>query len=180
MKKSILCVVAGVLFSASAFASKSGIVNMQEVILTVKEGKAERSKLEKEIQKKQGEFAKRKTELDEMNKKWQANAALMNEEAKMKEQQKFQQKFMTLRNDEMNFQQEMKRKEQKATQKIASKVVQIVEGIAKTENFDAVYELSSSGLLYLKDPIDITAQVIKKFDAGDVAKKKVNNSKSKG
>ncbi len=170
----------GLFLATSAMAAKNGVVNMQQVILTVKEGKAERAKLEKEIQKKQGEFTKRKTELDEMNKKWQANAALMNADTKMKEQQKFQKKFMALRNDEMTFQQEMKRKEQKATQKIAARVVKIVEEISKSEKFDAVFELSSSGLLYLKDPIDLTSKVVSKFDAGKVAKKKITDSSSKG
>ena len=56
-----------------------------------------------------------------MNQDWKTQAALLSEQAKMKKQQEFQQKFMQLRNDEMKFQQTIK------------KQVQIVDGTKDTK-----------------------------------------------
>lgn len=140
--------------------SKFAVIDMQAVILNVDEGKAARSELEAEIKKKEAEFAKQKAELDKMNEEWKGQAAVLSESARMKKQQEFQEKFLELRNAEMGFQQDIKRREQKATQKIAMGVAKLVEDISKAKGYEAVFETNSAGLLYLKDPVDLTKDVI--------------------
>lgn len=140
------------------------VVDMQAVILNVDEGKQARADLEKEIKGKEAELMKKKAELDKLNKNWKDQAALLSEEARLKKQQEFQQKFMALRNDEMKFQSEIKRKEQMATQKIAVSVSKMVNDLAKARGYEMVFETNSAGLLYLKDPVDLTKEVIAAFD----------------
>jgi len=155
---------------------KYGIVDMQEVILNVEEGKKARAALETEIRAKEAELLKKREELDKMNNDWREQAPLLSEQARMQKQQEFQEKFMGLRNEEMNFQNEIKRKEQLATQKIALAVSQLVNDLAEKRGFEMVFETSSAGLLYLKNPVDLTDDVIKAFEAsskqgGSTAKK---------
>lgn len=153
--------------AAVAKSGKGGeyaVVDMQQVILNVSEGKQARANLEKEIKKKEKELLKRREELDQLNKEWKESAALLSEQARMKKQTEFQQKFMQLRNDEMNFQSEIKRREQRATQKIAVSVTKIVNKIAAERGFEMVFETSSAGLLYLKNPVDLTDEVIKVYE----------------
>ncbi len=150
--------------SANAQA-KYAVVDMQNVILNVEEGKSARASLEKEIKDKQKDLGKRKEELDKMNEEWTKQAPLLNEQARMGKQKEFQEKFMSLRNDEMAFQEEIKKKEGQATQKIAIAVTKIVNDLAKSKGFDMVFETSSAGLVYLKDPVDLTKDVIKEFEA---------------
>jgi len=140
--------------------TKYGVVDMQAVILNVEEGKAARAELETEIKKKETELGKQKEELDKMNEEWKSQAAMLSEAARLKKQQDFQERFLGLRNAEMSFQNDIKRREQKATQKIAVNVAKMVEKISKDRGFDAVFELNSSGLLYLKNPVDLTKDVI--------------------
>lgn len=144
---------------------KYAVVDMQNVILNVEEGKSARAGLEKEIKEKQQELGKRKEELDKMNEEWTKQAPLLNEQARMGKQKEFQEKFMGLRNDEMAFQDAIKKKEGQATQKIAIAVTKIVNDMAKAKGVDMVFETSSAGLIYLKDPIDLTKDVIKEFEA---------------
>jgi outer membrane protein len=66
----------------------------------------------------------------------------------------------------MEFQQEIKRKEQKATQSIAVKVAKIVEDMAKQKQFEVVFESNTAGILYVKDPVDITKEVITAYEKG--------------
>jgi outer membrane protein len=145
---------------ADAFAGKFGVVDMQQVILSVEEGKQARAQLETEIKAKEAELGKQKEALDKMNTEWKNQAALLSEDARMKKQQEFQEKFMNLRNEEMEFQANIKRKEQKATQGIAMKVAQVVDTIAKSKKLAAVFETNSAGLLYLEQPVDLTQEVI--------------------
>ena len=142
---------------------KFGVVDMQQVILSVEEGKTARAQLESEIKAKEGELGKQKEELDKLNNEWKNQAALLSEDARMKKQQEFQEKFMNLRNAEMEFQANIKRKEQKATQQIAMKVAQLVDKIAKGKKLTGVFETNSAGLLYLDSPLDLTQEVISEY-----------------
>jgi len=148
---------------ARAQAGKFGVVDMQQVILSVEEGKVARAALEKEIKAKEAELGKQKEELDKMNGEWKNQAALLSEDARMKKQAEFQEKFMALRNSEMEFQASIKRKEQKATQAIAMKVAQVVDQIAKKKALVGVFETNSAGLLYLESPVELTQDVITEY-----------------
>jgi len=163
----MMAMVQAVLFGANAYAvdsaRKYGVVDMQSVILAVEEGKTARAELEKQIKSKEGEFQKQKEELDKMNNEWKNQASILSEEARMNKQKEFQEKFLALRNAEMEFQQDIKRKEQKATQTIAIKVAGLVEKMAKEKKLEAVFETNSAGLLYLENPQDMTKEVIDRF-----------------
>jgi outer membrane protein len=145
-------------------AGKYGIVDMQKIIMTVNDGKAARDELQKEINAKEKELENKKKELDKMNEEWKTQSALMSEDARMSKQKEFQEKFLGLRNEEMEFQGEIKRKEQKATQKIATKVASLVDGIAKEKKLEVVFEANSAGLLYVDGPVDLTDQVITAYN----------------
>ncbi len=148
---------------ASAEGRKYAVVDMQAVIVNVEEGKAARTDLEKEIKDKEKELQKQKEELDKMNDEWKSKASLLSEEARMNKQKDFQEKFLALRNAEMEFQANIKRKEQKATQTIAIKVAGLVEKIAKERSIEAVFEANSAGLLYLQEPVDLTKEVVDRY-----------------
>ncbi|MFK7825423.1 MAG: OmpH family outer membrane protein [Oligoflexales bacterium] len=141
-------------------SSGVGVIDMQQVILNVEEGKQARSELEKVIKSKEAEFLKQKQELDRMNKEWQDQSALLSEEARMSKQREFQEKFMQMRNAEMAFQNQIKQKEQKATQEIAVKASKIVQGIAEKKKLQMVFETHSAGLVYVSKPVDLTTEVI--------------------
>lgn len=164
MMKNVLAVVLSLVFSVNAFGADFGIVDIQKVILSVEEGKAARSDLEKDIKAKEKEFLSQKKDLDKMNQDWKAQAALMSEDARREKQVEFQEKFMALRNEEMKFQQELKKREAQVTQMIAMKVAEMVNDMAKTKKIDVVFEANSSGLIYVKNPIDLTNDVIKVYD----------------
>ncbi len=173
LKQGAFVVMAGMLGSLGApksFAQQGavapgriGVIDMQQVILNVEEGKKARAQLETEIKGKESELLKQKEQLDKMNKDWKDQAPLLSEDARMKKQTEFQEKFLALRNAEMEYQADIKRKEQKATQQIAIKVTQLVDSIAKSRKLVAVFETNSAGLLFLDSPVDLTQAVIAEY-----------------
>lgn len=170
------------LLTNNAFAKEGelliGTVDMQRIILSVDEGKVARARLETEIKAKEGEFQKQKQELDKMNQDWKEQAPLLSEEARIRKQQEFQEKFVQLRNAEMEFQSEIKKKENQETQKIAVKVSDLVTGIADEKKLDAVFETNSSGLMFARNRVDLTEDVIKKYNASSPAKPEVKEKKA--
>ena len=160
----VLTLAMGMTLGANvALAAKYGVIDMQAVILNVEEGKSARAELEKKIKGKEGEFNKRRDELDKMNKEWQGQSALMSEEARMNKQKDFQEKFLALRNDESTFHESVKHDEQKATQGIAAKVEGIVQKMATDKGLEVVFEVNNAGLLYLSQPVDLTKDVIEAY-----------------
>ncbi len=63
----------------------------------------------------------------------------------------------------MEFQNDIKRKEQLATQRIAEAVQGLVEKIAQEQKLSGVFESNTAGLLYLKDPVNLTKDVIARY-----------------
>jgi outer membrane protein len=145
------------------------LVDMQRTILTVEEGKKARTELEKKIKRKEEELMAKQKELDKLNEDWKKQAHMMSEEAKTRKQKEFQDKVMDLRKFEMSYREELKKEEGQATQKIAMKVAKMVDRIAKEKNLEIVFEANSSGLLYVKDPIDLTEQIIKEYETFSIA-----------
>ena len=166
---SFFCFSGGALAKGSAV--RIGVLDMQKIILSVDEGKNARDELAKEIKAKESEFKKQKKELDALNRSWKKEAAMLSEQARLRKQQEFQQKFMALRSAEMEFQGNIKKKEAQVTQKIAFKVAKIVDTMAKEQNIDTVFERNSSGLMYVKGPIDLTDKVIAKYGKANSSKK---------
>lgn len=180
MKTLALTTILSLLVPMHIFAQdiKNGTINMQQVILNVKEGQEARKSLEQEIKKKQDEWKKEQEKLAQISQELKEKGPLLSNEAKLKKQQIIQEKLMELRKSEMIFQNEVKQKEAAATQKIAIKVQKITEKLAKDQNLIAVYETNSSGLLYLSNRIDLTDKVIKEFEKMTNKKtKKINLSK---
>ncbi|MBF0441439.1 MAG: OmpH family outer membrane protein [Oligoflexales bacterium] len=159
---------------------KYAVVDMQTVILNVTEGKNARAKLEKEIKAKESELMEKKKELDKMNKDWTSQAPLLSESARFEKQKEFQEKFLALRNEEMEFQKEIKAKEQRATQKIAMAVTGLVDDLAKQRGYEMVFETNSAGLLYLKEPLDLTKEVIAAYEVKSKSEKSEVSKTAKG
>lgn len=160
-----------------------GVLDMQRVILSVAEGIDARATLEKEIKAKEAVFMKEKQELDQLNKQWTDQSALLSEESRMQKQKEFQEKFVKLRNSEMAFQNEIKRKETEATKRIAIKASKIAETYAKKKKLNAVFESSSAGLIYVDAPEDLTAMVIDDYNKDykkGVSKSSSTKSSKKG
>ena len=168
----IFTAMLGGLPAQAAKQASYGIVDMQKVILNVQEGIAAKKKLEKHIKAKEREFATSKKELEQMNSNWQKQASVLSQKAKLEKQREFQEKLIKLRNAELAFQAEIKSKEQEATSRIANKIGKIVEKLAIKKKLAAVFEISSSGIVYVRDPVDLTQEVISMYDKTKIKKKK--------
>ncbi len=155
----------------AANALTIGMIDVQKIILTSAEGKSARATLEKEVKQKEKELTDLEKGLETMAQDIQGKAALMSPEARAAKQKEFQTKISALQQKKMQFNVEVKRKEQEATQKIARKVALVAEGIAKAKKIDLIFESNSAGLMYAKTSVDLTDEVLKLYDKAPAAAK---------
>jgi outer membrane protein len=178
LTSALILLFASPLMALESPAPKHGVINMQEIILNVADGKAARASLEKEIKEKEAYFLKQKQELDRLNEEWEKQSKLLSEEAKIEKQKEFQKKFMTQRNAEGEFQQQIKQKEMEATQKIAMKAAKIADELMNKNNLEIVYEANQAGIVAIRNAKDLTKEAIALYDA-DVSNKKEAKPESK-
>ena len=106
---------------------------------------------------------KEKKALENIDNEFKEKMALLSNETKQKKFVAFQKRLQELQKKEMEFASSIKQREQQATQKIAAKVSVLVNKVAEEKNLTAVFEATSSGLMYVNDPIDLTAEVIEVY-----------------
>jgi len=167
----------------SEIGFRLGVVDFQQALNGVDEGKSAKEALKVEFEKKQKDLSSREVklekaqkELEELNK--QAQSGLLKPEA-MEKGRKLESSF---RKDLEEYtllrkqtQEEMGGKEAKATQDIIRRLKDVMKDLGREGGFAMVLEANESGLVYAAQHTDLTEKLIQKFNALYKAKKPAKN-----
>ncbi|MEM1349683.1 MAG: OmpH family outer membrane protein [Myxococcota bacterium] len=161
--------LAALIFMAPAFAfaqsPKIAFVDLQRALNEVKEGQAAKKKLKRDFDKKQKSLNEKQEKLLELKQELETGGLMLSEEVKRSKAQEFQSGMMELQQTYMAMQGELAQAEAKATKKIFDKMGKIIEGIAKERSYDLVLERSESAILFGNPSMDLTDELIKRFNA---------------
>ena len=163
MKKILGLCLMMFLFS-NAFAVTLGKVDIQKILVTVKEAKRVGDKVKAEFEKKQKELQGIEEQIKKDQEAFQKQVHVLNDKAKAKKQQEIQEKVMNLQQKAMAYQKEIQDLENSFKNPILNKINDIVSEVSKKEGVDFTYEISTSAILYAKDQKDLTDAVIKEYD----------------
>ena len=150
---------------AAAQAPKIGYVDLQRALNEVEEGKTERAKLKKDFEGKQKKLDKKQKELLKLKEELEQGGMMMKEDVKREKALKYQKGLIELQQMHMAMQRELVGAEQKATRKIFKKMEGIIINLAKEGKYDLVLERTESAVLFAKDSMDMTAELIKRYNA---------------
>lgn len=150
---------------AAAQAPKIGYVDLQRALNEVEEGKTERAKLKKDFEGKQKKLDKKQKELLKLKEELEQGGMMMKEDVKREKALKYQKGLIELQQMHMAMQRELVGAEQKATRKIFKKMEGIIINLAKEGKYDLVLERTESAVLFAKESMDMTAELIKRYNA---------------
>ncbi|MCC7404801.1 MAG: OmpH family outer membrane protein [Bdellovibrionales bacterium] len=158
-------VVVGFCGAAGAEADfKIGYVDMQKAIQATTAGQTAKKSLEADFNKRKKELEKKEEDIKKMNEDFEKKKLVLSDEVK-------QQKANDIRTEMMKYQEmvgksqlEIQKKERDLTLPIVTKLREILEGIAKNENYTVILEKSEQSVLYAKKEIDLTDRLIKDFE----------------
>ncbi len=146
---------------AVAGPQKIGYANLQKALNECEAGQVAKDNLQKsatrletDLNAKQEELKKMKTEIDSKRAIWNKETLSAKEELFMNKSQAFE-KLFRASNEEIN------KKKQAEEAAIIDEFAQIVEELAKKRGYSYVIERSLGGLLYASADDDLTAEVIK-------------------
>lgn len=149
---------------ARADDSKIAYVDLQRALEETNDGKAAKTKLKTDFEKKQQELDAKQEELKKLKDDLDKKATLMKPEALQKAQQDFQQRFVQLQETFQRLQKDLAVKEQEATRGILARLSQVVQGVAEREHFSMVLERNSA-VVYGQPSLDITNEVIRLYNS---------------
>lgn len=154
-------------FEAPAAAQeKIALVSLQRALNEVEEGKRAKTTLKADFDAKQGQLESLKTNLKKMKDDLDKQKMVLSEEALKTKSGEIQTKFMELQQKAMQYEQELKKKEAESADKILNSLRTLVVNLAKKGGYDLVFENSGEAVLYSAKGVDITAELIKSYNAG--------------
>ncbi len=152
-------------FSALAQASVTvGLVDVQRVLVSIKEGKSVMAKLEKTFNDKKTILKKDEEAIKKMGEDLKKQAAVLSEQARVEKERKMQEQIMQVQTKANQFQSEMQKMEQDLKKPIIDKLRPIIEEVSKSSSVSMTFELGSAPIIYAESKKDITEDVIAAYD----------------
>ena len=161
----VVILLAGVGFSSTAAAEdlKIGYVDLHEALNEIPEGKEAKKRLRQDYKAKQEKLNQKQKEVKKLKEELQSQSMALSDEAKRKKQKQLQKKMQELQQTYMELQRDLSKKEAKETKDIFEKMRSIVKEIAEEKNYDLVLEKSKSSVLYGKEKMDLTGELIERL-----------------
>lgn len=143
---------------------KIAYVDLQRALEETEEGKRAKAKLKKDFDTKQSELDARQNELKKMKEDIDKQRNILKPDAIALKEQDLQQKLVKLQETYMRLQKDLQEKEAQATQGIFKRMQGVIAQIAQAEGVTYVLE-KNSGILYAPPALDLTNELIRKFNA---------------
>ncbi len=144
---------------------KVGFVDLQRVLNDTDEGKRVKNKLKTMFKEKQGLLDKRQEELKKFKEDFDKQRVVLKPDAVKSKEQELQKKFIELQGLYMNLQKEISGKEAELMQGMLKQTQAILAQIGSSEGFTLILQRGDA-VLWGKPHLDITNEVIRKFNAG--------------
>jgi len=159
-------VMCGLLVSASAYAqAKIGVVDADQVILKSAKGKKFMTDMDALAQQKKAAIDKVVSEAQALQKEYQSKAASLSEDKRVEMEKRLSDYQIQVKRMNDDAKRELNLKQQEQLEKFRKMLQPIVEQLAKERGLDVVFSRAQSGIVYLSPAVDLTDEVIKRFDA---------------
>lgn len=142
---------------------KIGVVDLQLALESVNDGKKAKEKIEKEFKEKEKIYQTRETEVKKLYENFQKQALAISEKAKVEKQAEIQKKYMEVTQLREQFGKDYEKRIAEFRDPIIKSLNSVIIDVSKTKKLDLVYA-NQSGVIYAKDSIDITNDVIKSYN----------------
>jgi Skp family chaperone for outer membrane proteins len=145
--------------------AKIAWVNINLIAANSEEGKAATGKIEEFVKKKRAEIQEKQKALEGLQSKLQQGLSVMSDQARQSLE-----KDITKQNRDLQIlQEDAQTEQQQLTQQLQSefqkKLFPVVDALAKEKGLHMVFSIADSGILWPDPGLDLTTEVIKRFDA---------------
>ena len=166
-----LVIAAAMLFGAVSTAvaddMKIGYVDFQRVLEESNEGQRVKAQLERELNTREQSLEGQQRELMERRQQLEQQAMMLSEERRQQMAMELQQEMYKLQETAMQLQQELAQHEAQATRGLFNQVKSLAQEVGAEKGFTLVIEGGETTVLFAVDGLDLTDEVIERFNARD-------------
>jgi len=157
--------VAIVSFGFSQQAIKVGVVNSQEVLEKSNEGKKVMAQLSEKDKQNQEKINNMDEEIRSLQTKMNTQRLTLTQEAMTNLASDIERKQTERKRFAEDSYREMQEMTGRLFQRVQNELLPIIEQLGKEKNLDIIFDLFKSGAIYFSPTIDLTEEVIKRYDA---------------
>ncbi len=143
---------------------KIGVVDLQYVMENCEAGKAAIEKLKIEFKSLKQKLDKKKAEIDKLRQKLEKQRLMLTQEAQLDKELEYKQKVQEFKTLYSTYQQKMQIKERQLREPIVKELEKVLKQYGKEHKFTIIIDKRNSGVVYNSPSIDITKEVIVKFN----------------
>lgn len=148
--------------AAAQPAVRIGVLDMQQVLNQSQRGKAAKQKLDQERNARQKEVEARQAELQKLQAELEKQAPVLSEQAKRERGEALQRKARDMRRMVEDANRDFEKRIQEAEMEITREIMGVAQEYGKDQGLTLLMERST--LIYYAGSVDVTAEVIKRFD----------------
>lgn len=165
---------------AARAETKIGFVDLQRAIREVEEGKVATATLKKDFDEKQRQLDGKKSEFDRLKTEFEKQSVVMAENVKKDKAAELDRKAMELQQLFMQLQKDLSEREGEVMRGIVDKMAGVVREIAEADGFSMVVERQDAGIVYAQPSLDLTNELVRKYNARFGAGKKAEAKPAAG
>ncbi|MDI6845745.1 MAG: OmpH family outer membrane protein [Candidatus Saccharicenans sp.] len=144
---------------------KIGVINSQEILEKSAEGKKAIAQLEEKNRKIQQDLAKLDDQIRQLESRLSTQQLTMTQEAILSLSADLDRKRTERQRMAEDAQRDMQELTQRLYMRIQSEVMPIINKLGQEKGLDLILDLREAGVLYFSPAVDLTQEVIKRYDA---------------
>ena len=148
---------------------KIGVINSQDVLERSAEGKRVIARLQEKDKSNQAALTKLDEEIRQLETRLNTQRLTLSEEAAYNMNADLQRKQTERKRVAEDASRDFQDLQMKLFNKIQSELIPIIEAMGKEKGIDLVFDLARSGAVYFDPAIDMTNEVIRRYDASKAA-----------
>lgn len=143
---------------------KIGMVNFQQALNEVEQGKRAKAALKSEFDSKQKKLDLQQEELKRLQEGFNKDKAVLSQEAMASKQKAFSEKYLELQKSMQSYREDLVQREAKMTSQILQNLKKVVAEIGQKEGFTLIVETSQDAVLYAQAKEDLSGRVITTYN----------------
>lgn len=149
--------------------TKIGVINSQQAFTVSAEGKKAQAQLQDQENRVKSDLARLDAEIKTLETKLTTQRMTLSNEAALQIQSDLDRKTTARKRREEDGAREAQQLQINLVQRIRGDMVGIIEGLAKEKGLDLILDLGASGIVFFNPALDITDEVIRRYDAAKAA-----------
>jgi len=150
--------------SGAADVAKIGVVDFQKILATSNAGKKAQSEINTKGRAMESELKEKGSAIEKSKESLEREALVMSKQMRSEKERELRIMINDFKTLQKRYMQDFKLYEKRMVKKIRDDILALVEDLAKKEGYLLIIERREGGLLYFPNALNLTDQIIQKFN----------------